>query len=118
MARTKIFRASSRRIRDGWWHLVQTLQEAGLWPRHQNTFNQLEGAVQEALSPVRPPANFRQGLRENLALAAKGKMSGLAIEYPKPFREGIILGISAGFLAAIITTLVIILRSRLARAER
>jgi len=77
-----------------------------------------EGAVQGALRPVEPSASFRAGLRGNLTLAAQHKMSGLVVEYPKPFREGVILGLSTGLLAAVVTALVLIFRSRLIGARR
>ena len=82
------------------------------------SLGKLEGAVQVALPPVRPPARFRESLRENLALAARRKMSGLAIEYPRPFRDGMVLGISVGLVAATVAALVLFLRARLARAQR
>jgi hypothetical protein len=74
---------------------------------------QFEGAVQVALPKVEPSARFRENLRGNLALAAQHKMTGFVIEYPRPFREGIILAISAGLLAVVGgTILLVILRSR------
>lgn len=74
----------------------------------------LENAVQAAFRPVEPSARFRESLRSNLSFAARRKMAGLVIEHPKPFREGIVLGVSAGLLVATIATLVVVFRSRLA----
>ena len=74
--------------------------------------------MQGALRPVEPSASFREGLRGNLALAAQHKMAGLVVEYPKPFREGIVLGLSTGLLAAAIAVIVLLFRSRLFGARR
>lgn len=78
----------------------------------------LEGAVQAVLRPVEPSDRFRENLRDNLSFAARRKMAGLVVEHPRPFREGIVLGISAGLLVVTIATLVLVLRSRLAGAGR
>lgn len=72
----------------------------------------------DAMYRVRPAASFRDALQENLVLAAQQRASGLEIEYPKAFREGMILGISAGLLAAVVATLVLLFRSKALRAER
>lgn len=106
------------RIGDAWGRLVQALRRLARRENGLDSLGSLEGAVQVALPPVRPPARFRESLRENLALAAQRKMSGLVIEYPRPFREGMVLGISVGIAAATAAALVVLLRSRLVRAHR
>lgn len=77
-----------------------------------------ESAVQGVLRPVEPSARFRESLRGNLALAVQHKAAGLVIEYPKPFREGIILGVSTGLLAAAIAAILLFFRLRPCEAER
>ena len=75
----------------------------------------LDALAQEmegALGLVRPPEDFRQRLGNNLALAAQRRMSGMAIEPPRPFRGGIIYGVSAGLVATIAIILVLVLRVR------
>jgi hypothetical protein len=77
-----------------------------------------ESAVRGVLRPVEPSASFRESLRGNLALAVQRKAAGLVIEYPKPFREGVILGVSTGLLAAAIAAVVLFFRLRLCEAKR
>ncbi|OGO05228.1 MAG: hypothetical protein A2Y73_08375 [Chloroflexi bacterium RBG_13_56_8] len=77
----------------------------------------LEDAMQAALPLVEPSDSFREGLRKNLSFAAQRKMAGLVIEYPKPFREGILIGVSVGIMVAAIATLVMVLRSHLTSSE-
>jgi hypothetical protein len=77
----------------------------------------VEGAVRGALTPVKPPPGFRAHLQNNLELAAKGRLSGLALEYPKPYREGILIGLSAGLLAILTAAIAVILHVRTSRAS-
>ncbi len=77
----------------------------------------IEGAVRGALTPVKPPPGFRAHLQNNLELAAKGRLSGLALEYPKPYREGILIGLSAGLLAIVSAIIAIILHVRTSKAS-
>ena len=118
MARITAFREVSQKIGGCWGTAVDVLKGPRLWPKRPKTLDQLEGAVQVALPPVKPTADFRRNLRSDLALAAQSKVSGLVIEYPKPFREGIILGVAAGLFAAAVTAIVLLFHSRLSRAER
>lgn len=94
------------------------LQSWGLLPRPQAILLPLENAVEDVLRPVEPPAHFRARLRNDLAFAVQRRVAGLVIEYPKPIRESIILGLAAGTLAVVIATLVLIFRSRLVGAGR
>lgn len=77
----------------------------------------LENAVQSVLRPVEPSASFRESLRGNLALAMQHKASGLVIEYPKPFREGVLLGVSTGLLALAVAAIALLLRLRLCETK-
>jgi hypothetical protein len=93
------------------WRIAPTLRGSDI------ALKPLESAVQDALRPVEPSARFRESLRSNLSFAARRKITGLVIEHPRPFREGIVLGVSAGLLVATIATLVMVLRSHLAGSE-
>jgi len=95
----------------------QQLQEAGLLPISE-PLEPLEDVVQTALHPVGPSPSFRENLRSNLLIAAERKITGLVIEYPRPFREGIVLGLSMGLLATILATLALVFRSRFSQHGR
>jgi len=91
-------------------HLTDRLEMFGLWPTRPQLVEPLENAVQAALRPIEAPRAFRESLRHNLTIAAQRQAGGLVIEYPRPLREGIVLGLSAGLLAAAITVLVLLFR--------
>ena len=109
---------ATRRIGDWWGRWAQILVSADMRSKHPRAWDRLEGEMQLALTPVRPSPGFREGLRSNLTLAAQRRMSDLVIEYPKPYRQGIILGVSAGLLAATIAAVVLVFHSRMASAGR
>lgn len=88
----------------------QRLEIAGLLPPSDEEAEPLKSAVQVALQPVQTPSDFRQSLRNNLTIAAQHRMSGLVIEYPRPWRQGIVLGLSLGILAVTITAFVLLFR--------
>ncbi len=90
----------------------------GLHPRPKVILPPLEHAVESVLRPVEPPAQFRARLRNDLAFALQRRVGGLVIEYPRPIRESVILGVAAGALAMLIATLVLVFRSRLAGVGR
>jgi hypothetical protein len=92
--------------------LSQRLQAWGLWPTPVQAPEPLERAVQAALRPVEPPTSFRESLRSNLNVAVQRQAEGLVIEYPKPFREAIILSLFVGLGAALIAVLVFLSRAR------
>ncbi|MBN1402172.1 MAG: hypothetical protein JXA74_15130 [Anaerolineae bacterium] len=98
--------------------LFHNLRALGIVRIEADELDQLESAVGGALHQVHPSTSFRSHLRDNLTLAAQQRVSGLAIEHPRLARQGIILGLSAGLLAATITALVFILRGYWAHAER
>jgi len=104
-----------------WWanDLLGRLRDSGSASKDPDSTDvlEIESAVWGALRPVAPSANFREALRNNLSFAAQGQRAGLSIEYPKPFREGILLGVSVGLLAATVATLVLVFRSRLSGSE-
>jgi hypothetical protein len=85
--------------------------------REDIPLDDVEGAVRGALTPVKPPPGFRAHLQDNLELAAKGRLSGLALEYPKPYREGILIGLSAGLLAILTAAIAIILHVRTSKVS-
>lgn len=98
------------------------LQARHLWPGSSDVFEHIEDAMQDAvedaLPSVHPSDRFRQNLRENLNLAAQRQVQGLMIEYPRPFREAVIIGISIALFATFTAALVFALRSHLVGAER
>ena len=99
------------------WHSLNRHLEAMITAAPpQKELEELEGAVIHAFPPVEPSLRFREHLRSNLSVAAEGRVSGLIIEYPRPYREGIILGVSAGALLALVTGLILWWRSRTQRA--
>ena len=111
------FRRAAYRLGDCWWGLCDMLlaRRRDLAPRQ---IDQIEGDVKSVLPRVAPPASFRKSLGDNLALAAQQQMAGLAIEYPRPFRQGIILGASAGVLVVALAVLTLVFRSRLSNSRR
>ena len=107
-----------------WWRardlltcLVHRLRGADPLSRNSQSLHPLESAMRIALRPVVPSSSFREALRRNLSFATQGRMLGLSVEHPRPFRQGIILGVSAGLLAAAIATLVVVFRWRLSNSE-
>ena len=90
----------------------------GLRPRPKIIPLPLVHAVESALRPVEPPAQFRTRLRNDLAFALQRRVGGLVVEYPRPLRESVILGVAAGALAMLIATLVLVFRSRFAGVGR
>jgi len=111
-------------LRRGVWRLnslvrqlVCRLQNVGPSPRNLPPADALERAVRGALHPVAPSTGFRDTLRRNLSFAARGRMAGLSVEHPKAYRPRIVLGVSAGLLAATITTVVVLFRLRLSHSE-
>lgn len=90
----------------------QRLEITGLLPLSDSDEEPepLKNAVQIALQPVETPSNFRKSLRNNLTIAAQHRMSGLVVEYPRPWRQGVVWGLSLGLLAATITAFVLLFR--------
>ncbi len=107
-----------QQLDERWKRLRDRLWMAGVLPYSPEGLEPLEGAMQDVLPPVEPSDSFRQGLRDNLAIAAQRRISGLVVEYPNPFRQVIILGISAGLVAATIATLLLVRRTRPVNVER
>ena len=101
-----------QRGKDWWKRWIQDLQILGLWPPPPEEVKEIEEIIQGNIPPVTPQAGFRKKLRDNLSLAAQRKISGIVVEYPKPFRGELIIGISAGLLAATIATLLLVFRAR------
>ncbi|MBC7235883.1 MAG: hypothetical protein H5T69_08575 [Chloroflexi bacterium] len=79
-------------------------------PLEEEELDQLEGIVRGALSPVKPSPGFRASLHSNLDLAARSHIADLALEYPRPYRQGILLGLSAGLVAVLTAIVVLFLR--------
>lgn len=100
-----------------WWWGESLMREARVLPCPRPALEPLEDVVQGTLRPVEPSDAFRQSLRSDLAFAAHQRGAGLVVERPRPFREGLILGVAFGFLAILGTTLLVALWPR-QRAER
>jgi hypothetical protein len=117
MAEQEISRSLSHtdRFRRRLFHNLRALGVVRVEPEE---IDHLESVMGGALHQVHPSSGFRSHLRDNLALAAQQRMAGLAIEYPRPLRQAVLLGVSAGLLAAIVTALVFILRGRWVHIER
>jgi len=101
-----------------WWRGERLLQETGVLPPSDPSYEPLEDVVQETLRPVEPSHVFRQSLQSELAYAAGRRGSGLIVERPRPFREGLILGAAFGFIAIMVTTLLVALWPRQAARRR
>jgi len=105
-------------VDNAWWWGEHRLQWIGLLPPSDLSYEPLEDVVQETLRPVEPSHVFRQSLQSELAYAAGRRGSGLIVERPRPFREGLILGAAFGFIAIMVTTLLVALWPRQAARRR
>jgi len=90
----------------------RNLESIGVVAVPPHALDPLEDAMGSALPHIHPTDTFRQALAENLSLVAHGQKAGLEIERPRHLREGIILGVSAGLIAAAIAGLILLLHSR------
>jgi len=97
-------------IDTAWWWGEGILQWARILPRRE--LEPLEDVVQGKLLRVEPSESFRQALRSELAFAAQQRDSGLVVERPRPFREGLMLGIVCGSIVILGTTLLVALWPR------
>lgn len=97
--------------------LAYMLARVGLWSHDVDEMDRLESTVEVALPPVRPSDRFRERLRDDLNLAAQHKVSGLRVEHPQPFREAILLGVSASALTIGLIAVVIIFYTRLTTSD-
>ena len=113
----RAIRRSWRQLGDLLGRLVRRLQGVGVSSKNSASSDALASAARAALRPVVPSSGFREALRSNLSFAVRQKMVGLSVECPKPFRQRIILGLSAGLLAAAMATLLLVLRSRPSHSE-
>lgn len=97
--------------------LAYVLEQLGLWSHDVDGVDRLESTMEEALPPVRPSDRFRERLRDDLNLAARHQVSGPMVEYPRPLREAILLGLSASVLTITVTVVVVIFYTRLVTSE-
>lgn len=97
-------------VRD-WDRLYLLLEMSGLLGTPQPAPAPLEGAVGQALQPVTPSEGFRERLAQNLSLAA-GQRGEVIVEEHRPYRQAMVLSMSAAVLAAGIATAVAVTRSR------
>ena len=110
------------RGRVGRWHfrIRYHLETLGLLSLSPEVASHIEDAVEESLPRVAAPTDFRERLRNNLDFVAANQASGssIVIDTPQQRSGHLIIGLSAGLLAATIAATVIVLRSRLASAQR
>ena len=99
-------------IDSAWWWGEGLMREVGVLPQPPAPIEPLEDVVQETLRPVEPSEAFRRSLRSDLAFAAHQREAGLIVERPRPFREGLILGVVLSVIALLGTTLLIALWPR------
>ncbi len=120
MSRTMIdlLRGVLEEADNAWWWGERLLQWIGLLPPSDPSYTPLEDVVQETLRPVEPSDAFRQSLRNELAFAAGRRDSGTIVERPRPFREGLALGVAFGFIAILATALLVALWPRQAARRR
>lgn len=97
--------------------LAYVLEALGLWSHDVDEMEELESTMEVALPSVKPSDRFRKRLRDDLSLAAKHRVSGLVVDYPRPLREAILLGLSAGVLTILVTVAVVIFYIHLVTSE-
>jgi hypothetical protein len=97
-----------------WDGLCRFLQATGVLPSPPTpAFADLvESTMEREFRPVEPSANFRASLRDNLQIAVQHQADGMVIEYPYVLRYRVVLGVSAGVVAAAVAALVLIFRPR------
>ncbi len=103
-----------------WDWLIQFLQATGLLPQPptQAISEPLESAMERTFRPVGPSESFRANLRDNLQVAIQHRADGMVVEYPYILRYRVVLGVSAGVVAAALATLVLMFRPRSRDARR
>lgn len=91
-----------------WQHVVDHLQarQAGASDADLDEF---EIALQRTLRPVSPTVDFRDGLRNNLAVAAKRRYAGLEVEARQSYSQGLLVGAVLGIAAALFGTIIYVL---------
>lgn len=98
-----------------WWErLCRFLQAIRLLPSPPTPAfaDQVELAMERTFRPVEPSATFRASLRDNLQIAVQHQADGMVVEYPYVIRYRVVLGVSAGVVAAAVAALVLIFRPR------
>ncbi len=114
--------------RSGWeglWQWISSLREAlvmladllGAFGRAPEASESLEGVVGKALQPVAPSDGFRTQLRQNLSRAAASH-GGVSVEDDRPYRQVLLVSLTALAVGAGIATAVAISHARLARSDR
>jgi len=103
-----------------WEYLCRFLQATGLLPSPPTPAfsDQVEAAMERTFGHVEPSESFRASLRDNLQIAVQHQADGMVVEYPYTLRYRVVLGISAGVVAAAVTALVLTFRPRSRGAHR
>ncbi|MHB1355591.1 MAG: hypothetical protein ACYCZF_06410 [Anaerolineae bacterium] len=91
-----------------WRYVVDHLQARRAGDSEAD-LDEFEIALQRTLRPVNPTVDFRDGLRNNLAVAAKRRYVGLEIEARQSYGQGLLVGAILGIAAALFGTIVYVL---------
>jgi len=91
-----------------WQHVVEQLQARRAGESNAD-LEEFEIALQRTMRPVNPPVDFRDGLRNNLAVAAKRRYVGLEIEASQSYSQGLLVGTTLGISAALVGTILYLL---------
>ncbi len=71
-------------------------------PATDEELDAFENTLQRTLRPVNAPVDFRQGLRRNLAVAARRRYTGMQVEAHRSYRQGIMIGTSIGLAGLLV----------------
>ena len=108
-----------RLLADAWQKLEGVrLGESLVSPAFKVDIRSLESAMEHTFRPVGPSESFRANLRDNLQVAIQHRADGMVVEYPYILRYRVVLGVSAGVVAAALATLVLMFRPRSRDARR
>jgi hypothetical protein len=94
----------SKTRQHSWQHVVEQLQAKRIG-EPDTDLEEFEIALQRSMRTVDPPVNFRDGLRNNLAVAAKRRYVGLEVEARQSYSQGLLVGASMGIIAALFGTI-------------
>jgi hypothetical protein len=91
-----------------WQHVVEQLQTKHVDETGAD-LEEFEIALQRTMRPVNPSNDFRDGLRNNLAVAANRRYSGLEIEARQSYSQGLLVGATLGISAVVVGTLFLLI---------
>jgi hypothetical protein len=91
-----------------WQQVVEQLQ-AGRAKESNAELDEFEVALQRTMRPVHAPVEFREGLRNNLAVAAQRRFVGLEVEAKQSYSQGLLMGATMGLSAAVVGAILYLL---------